>query len=287
MKRRATGLLLAATVVFVVTRVLEEGTPWLGFVRATAEAAMVGAVADWFAVTALFRHPLGLPIPHTAIIPSARTTSAGGWAPSCSRTSSPGAVVEDRLAGVSVAARLGAWLAEPAHAGQVADQAAGVVRSTLDTLRDEDVQEALETAVARRVRAIEAGPVLARGIELAVADGRHQELLSVLLAKVAEVVDENEDVLRARLEEETPRWLPSRVDDRIFTRVHTGVQRFLAGGGRGPGPPDAGHARPAGGAPGRRPGPLPRHAGPGRRPQGGAASTTRPCATGRPPSGRT
>ena len=227
MKRRATGLLLAATVVFVVTRILEEGTPWLGFVRATAEAAMVGAVADWFAVTALFRHPLGLPIPHTAIIPSRKDDIGRGLGTFVQQNFLTRAVVEERLAGVSVAARLGTWLAEPAHAGQVADQAAGVVRSTLDSLRDEDVQEALETAVARRVRVIEAGPVLARGIDLAVADGRHQELLSVLLAKVAEVVDENEDVLRARLEEETPRWLPSRVDDRIFTRVHTGVQRFL------------------------------------------------------------
>ena len=102
-----------------------------------------------------------------------------------------------------------------------------MLRSTLDTLRDEDVQESLEEALSNRVRSIEAGPILARGIDLAVAEGRHQEVMSVLLRKTAEAVDENEDVLRRRLEEETPRWLPGRVDDRIFTRVHAGVQRFL------------------------------------------------------------
>ena len=227
MKRTATGLLVGATIVFLVTRVREDATPWLGYVRATAEAAMVGAVADWFAVTALFRHPLGIPVPHTAIIPARKDDIGRGLGAFVQQNFLTASVVQERLAGISLGARLGEWLAEPEHAGRVADQAAGVLRSTLETLRDEDVQESLEAAVAQRVRALEAGPVLARGIDLAVADGRHQEVLSVVLRKVAEAVVENEDLLRSRLEEETPRWLPSRVDDRIFDRVHTGLQRFL------------------------------------------------------------
>ncbi len=227
MKRTATGLLLAATAVFVVTRILEESQPWLGFVRATAEAAMVGAIADWFAVTALFRHPLGIPIPHTAIIPNRKDDIGRGLGTFVQQNFLTRAVVEERLVGISLAARLGAWMAEPENAARLGDQAAGVLRSTLDTLRDEDVQESLETAVGERLRAVEAGPLLARGLDLAVADGRHQEVLTVLLRKVAEAVGENEDVLRARLERETPWWVPDRVDDRIFTRVHTGVQRFL------------------------------------------------------------
>ena len=227
MKRTATGLLVGATIVFLVTRVREDATPWLGYVRATAEAAMVGAVADWFAVTALFRHPLGIPVPHTAIIPARKDDIGRGLGAFVQQNFLTASVVQERLAGISLGARLGEWLAEPEHAGRIADQAAGVLRSTLETLRDEDVQESLEAAVAQRVRALEAGPVLARGIDLAVADGRHQEVLSVVLRKVAEAVVENEDLLRSRLEEETPRWLPSRVDDRIFDRVHTGLQRFL------------------------------------------------------------
>ena len=227
MKRTATGLLLAATLVFVVARVLEEDASWLGFVRATAEAAMVGAIADWFAVTALFRHPLGLPIPHTAIIPNRKDDIGRGLGTFVQQNFLTRAVVEERLAGVSLAARLGDWLTEPGNAERMGDQLGGVLRSTLDTLKDEDVQETLETAIATRVRAIEAGPVLARALDLAIADGRHQEVLSVLLRRVGEAVRDNESVLRARLEAETPWWVPDRFDNRIFDRVHTGVQRFL------------------------------------------------------------
>jgi len=227
MKRTATGLLVAATVVFLVARVLEDEASWLSYVRATAEAAMVGAIADWFAVTALFRHPLGIPIPHTAIIPNRKDDIGRGLGTFVQQNFLTRAVVEERLAAVSLGARLGDWLTEAGNAERLGDQLGGVLRSTLDTLKDEDVQETLEAAVATRVRAIEAGPVLARGLELAIADGRHQEVLSVLLRRVAETVTDNEDVLRSRLQDETPWWVPDRFDDRIFDRVHTGVQRFL------------------------------------------------------------
>jgi len=227
MKAIALGLLVGAAAVFVVTRSLESRHPWLGFVRATAEAAMVGAIADWFAVTALFRHPLRIPIPHTAIIPNRKDDIGRGLGTFVQQNFLTRAVIEERLAGVSLSARLGAWLAEPDNADRVGDQARGVLRATLESLRDEDVQTTLEAAVAQRVRAIEAGPLLARGIDLAVADGRHQELLSVLLRKVADAVVENEGVLRARMAQETPWWVPEPVDDRVFTRVHTGLQRFL------------------------------------------------------------
>ena len=110
MKRTATGLLLAATVVFVVTRVLEEDASWLGYVRATAEAGMVGAIADWSTVTALFRHPLGIPIPHTAIIPNRKDDIGRGLGTFVQQNFLTKAVVEERLAGVSSAARLGDWL---------------------------------------------------------------------------------------------------------------------------------------------------------------------------------
>ncbi len=228
MKRTATGLLLGATVVFAVARSLEDAHPWLGYVRATAEAAMVGAIADWFAVTALFRHPLGIPIPHTAIIPNRKDDIGRGLGTFVQQNFLTRAVVEERLAGISLSARLGQWLTEPGNAARVGDQMGGLLRSTLDTLKDEDVQETLESAVATRVRAVEAGPLLSRGIQIAIADGRHQEVLSTLLRKVGEAVTDNEDVLRARLQSETPWWVPDRFDDRIFDRVHSGVQRFLS-----------------------------------------------------------
>jgi uncharacterized membrane-anchored protein YjiN (DUF445 family) len=227
MKRTATGLLLVATAVFVATRLAEEATPWLGYVRATAEAAMVGAIADWFAVTALFRHPLGLPIPHTAIIPTRKDDIGRGLGTFVQQNFLTRSVVEERLAKISLAARLGDWLSEPDNAERVGDQAGAVLRSTLETLRDEDVQSTLEAAVAHRVRAIEAGPVLSRGLDLAIADGRHQALLSTVLGKVAEVAVERRDALRRRMQQESPWWVPESVDDRVFAKVHAGLLRFL------------------------------------------------------------
>jgi uncharacterized membrane-anchored protein YjiN (DUF445 family) len=109
----------------------------------------------------------------------------------------------------------------------VADQAATILASVVEALRDDEVQEAVEQAVARRIRKLDAGPLLGRALEIAVAEGRHQEVLSVLLHKVDEVVDANQVELRARLGRETPWWVPDAIDDRIYTRVNASIHRFL------------------------------------------------------------
>ncbi len=125
MKIAATGFLLAATVVFVVARSLEDQWSWLGYVRATAEAAMVGALADWFAVTALFRRPLGLPIPHTAIIPNRKDQLGRGLGTFVQTNFLAPAVLSERLQAVGVARRMGAWLADPVHAHRISSNAGG------------------------------------------------------------------------------------------------------------------------------------------------------------------
>ena len=124
MKRRATGLLIGASVLFVITLVLERQFPWLGFVRATAEAAMVGGLADWFAITALFRHPMGIPIPHTAIIPSRKDRigrSLGGFVQNnfLSRE-----VIAARLHGLRIAERMAKWVSDPANSNRIAHHVA-------------------------------------------------------------------------------------------------------------------------------------------------------------------
>ncbi len=228
MKRTATGFLGGALVVFLGARALEGDHSWLGYVRATAEAAMVGALADWFAVTALFRRPLGLPIPHTAIIPTRKDDIGRGLGTFVETNFLTREVVEEKLRGTPMAARLGTWLAVPANAGRVGEQAATVLRSALEALRDDEVQEAIETAVARKVRATPAGPLLGRGLDLAIADGRHQELLSVVLRKVGEALEANQTVLRERLGRESPAWVPDWADDRVFSKLFGGLQRVLA-----------------------------------------------------------
>ena len=227
MKRRATGLLIGASVLFVITLVLERQFPWLGFVRATAEAAMVGGLADWFAITALFRHPMGIPIPHTAIIPSRKDRigrSLGGFVQNnfLSRE-----VIAARLDGLRIAERMAKWVSDPANSGRIAHHVATGLAGTAEVLRDEDVQAMIDRALIARVRKTQVAPVLGNVLSLLTADNRHQELLDEALGLVADGVARNEELIRQRIREESPWWLPEAVDDRIHDKVLVAIENTL------------------------------------------------------------
>jgi uncharacterized membrane-anchored protein YjiN (DUF445 family) len=228
MKRLATGLFLFAAAVFVACVLIgEDAGAWVGYVRATAEASMVGALADWFAVTALFRHPLRLPIPHTAIIPRKKDQIGASLGAFVQENFLTRAVVEEKLATVDVPGRLGAFLAAPGRAERLADDAAAALSGVTDLLRDEDIQPAVAALVDRKLHETPAAPVLARVLELVVDGNRHQEVLSAALRYMARFLEENRVVFRAQLGDASPAWVPDWVDDRIFTRAFAGLQEFL------------------------------------------------------------
>ena len=228
MKVAATSLLLAATLVFIVTRSLEDRWSWLGYVRATAEAAMVGALADWFAVTALFRHPLGLPIPHTAIIPNRKDQLGRGLGTFVQTNFLAPAVLSERLRSVGVAQRLGAWLGQPEHAHRLSSNAGALVRGLTEVMGDEDIQRTLETGILQRVREVPAAPLMARVVEAAMSGRHHQALLDTTLNGLSGLLEENRGLLRQKLAEQSPWWLPEPIDDRLFKKFFAGVQGFLA-----------------------------------------------------------
>ena len=234
MKVAATALLVAATVVFVVTRSLEDRWSWLGYVRATAEAAMVGALADWFAVTALFRHPLGLPIPHTAIIPNRKDELGRGLGTFVQTNFLAPAVLTERLRAIGVASRLGAWLSQPGHAHRISSNAGDIVRGLTEVLGDEDIQHALETGIIQRVREAPAAPMLARVVEAAAIGRHHQALLDAGLAGFSNLLDENRSLMRRKLAQQSPWWVPEPIDDRLFKKFFDGVQGLLAEVARDP-----------------------------------------------------
>ena len=227
MKRVATGLLVLATLVFVAAAVLEARWPGLGYVRATAEAAMVGAIADWFAVTALFRYPLGIPIPHTAIIPSRKErigTSLGNFVQS--NFLSPPVIVA-RLRTANVARKLAEWLADPEHGDAVGKHAAAGVSGVVQVLRDEEVQELIESSVMSRVRATQVAPVMGNVLSVVTAGNRHQELLDSAIRLFERMFDENREALRERIGRETPWWFPAAVDDQIYLKIVRSVEGTL------------------------------------------------------------
>jgi uncharacterized membrane-anchored protein YjiN (DUF445 family) len=227
MKRLATGLFLLAAAVFVLCVTLGGGVGWVGYVRATAEASMVGALADWFAVTALFRHPLGVPIPHTAIIPRKKDQIGESLGTFVQENFLTREVVEHTLEGIDLPGRLGAFLTAPGRAERLAGDAGAAVGAFGDLLRDEDIQPAVAALVDRRLHGTPAAPVLARVLEIVVEGDRHQEVLSVGLRGLARFLEENKVVFRAQLGDASPSWVPDWVDDRVFTRVFAGVQEFL------------------------------------------------------------
>lgn len=228
MKAVASALLLVAALVFVLARSRRgDGAAW-GYVEAAAEAAMVGALADWFAVTALFRRPLGLPIPHTAIIPERKDEIGRSLGAFVEGNFMSHEVIGERVRNAQVARRVGAWLAEPANAARAADAVADALNSALKVLDDSEVRAGLERLVETRLRDTPVAPLAGRAIEAAVEGGQHSELFDTALRAARSFLDDNRDMLREMLDRESPWWVPEPIDKRIFAKIFGGVQRFLA-----------------------------------------------------------
>jgi uncharacterized membrane-anchored protein YjiN (DUF445 family) len=227
MKRRATGLLVAMGVVFVIASVLEPSHAWLGYIRATAEASLVGGVADWFAITALFRHPLNLPIPHTAIIPSRKDRIGRSLGNFVQNNFLSPEVLEAKLRAAQISRRAAEWLAQPENARKAAEHLASVLKSAGAVIRDEDVLALLDRSVVEPLRRMAIAPVLSKGLELLTVDDRHQQLLDRVIQGLTRLVAENEILIRDRIREESPWWVPEMVDDRIHRKVLGGIERTL------------------------------------------------------------
>jgi len=228
MKWRATGLLILAAVIFVICLILGEDTgAWLGYVKATAEASMVGALADWFAVTALFRHPLRIPIPHTAIIPNKKDQIGASLGTFIQQNFLTESVLEEKIRSLDVPTRIGVWLDQPGQARKVGNSVGAAMAGITTVLRDEDIQPAVSQLVDRRLRETPAAPVLARVLTVAVDGGHHQALLTAGLRGLNRFLDENRIVLRNALGDESPEWVPDWVDDRVFQRGFKALQKFL------------------------------------------------------------
>ena len=229
MKAGATGLLLVAALVYVVVRLAETPTSptWLGFVRAAAEAGMVGGLADWFAVTALFRHPLGLPIPHTAIIPTRKDALGAASVRSSAPTSSPRRWCATARR-VDVARRVGEWLHDKSHAAR--DDRACVHRPRrLGVLRDEDVQDALENALenvlVQRLATFQVGPPLGATLARIVADGAHHRAVDLVIDNVHTWLVNNQETVERVVMAQAPGWSPRFLDDRVAHRVYVELLR--------------------------------------------------------------
>jgi uncharacterized membrane-anchored protein YjiN (DUF445 family) len=178
-------------------------------------------------VTALFRHPLGIPIPHTAIVPARKDRVGRTLGAFVQRNFLARDVIEARMRTLRVGERLLQWLADPENARTISRSAATGLSSAAHMLRDEDVQVVIDRSIADGVRKVRVAPLLGRVLSVITEENRHQEILDELLALASRGVDENAAVIRQRITQETPWWIPTAVDDKIFRRVLGGIQRLL------------------------------------------------------------
>jgi uncharacterized membrane-anchored protein YjiN (DUF445 family) len=197
MKAAATGLLIVMAGLFAVTRLFEARYPALGFVKAFAEAAMVGGLADWFAVTALFRHPLGLPIPHTAIIPRNKDRIGEALASFLKENFLIAAVVARRMRNIDIAGAAGRFLRAPEGEGtRIRHGASRLIADIFEGLDDERLGGIVKSAISSRIKAMEVSPVLGHALASAINEDRHVPMLEAAIRWMARTLDSNEPLIR-------------------------------------------------------------------------------------------
>jgi len=192
MKRIALGLLCGAAVLYAVASVLHAQHPAWGYVAAFAEAAMVGAIADWFAVVALFRHPLGLPIPHTAIIPSNKDRIGAKLAGFICDNFLSTAQVLGKLREFDTAGRIAGWLARPESGRKLGEWGVAATRYGLTAFDDERVRDFMGRAAAAGLEKIDLSRLTGQALDALTAGGRHQALLDDVLQQVAGLLEGEE-----------------------------------------------------------------------------------------------
>ncbi|AZC14418.1 DUF445 domain-containing protein [Microbacterium sp. ABRD28] len=228
MKAVALGALLAMAVVFAVAFSLQEQVPWLGYVRAAAEGGMVGALADWFAVTALFRHPLGLPIPHTAIIPKRKDEIGRTLGEFVETEFLRGDVVRTKLAATHVSRRAGEWLREPAHAARVGSEASVIAAGVLRALSDDDVRDVIEELAREHVLVPEWGPPVGAWLGRVIDAGAHHSAVDLAAETIDHWLAANRVAFEGLVSRRLPSWVPRIAQRLVDETVYNEAVKFVA-----------------------------------------------------------
>jgi uncharacterized membrane-anchored protein YjiN (DUF445 family) len=226
MKLLALSLLIVMAVIFVVAFALQKQYPWLEYVRAAAEGGMVGALADWFAVTALFKYPMGIKIPHTAIIPRRKDQIGASLGEFVETNFLSEQVVQEKLASVDIARKAGAWLSGPGGAERVAKEGAAVIRGAFKVLNDDDVQAVIESMVRKHLLTPPWGPPVGRLAERIFADGHHHTLVDLLVDRTVDWVRDNHETVSRLVSDRSPQWVPQFVDGLVGDKVYVEILKF-------------------------------------------------------------
>lgn len=227
MKRTATGLLVLMTVIFVGSRIFHGEYAWIGFVEATAEAAMVGALADWFAVTALFRHPLGLKIPHTAIIPRRKDSIAEQFGAFVQQNFLSEDIISEKVQSMKLSRRVADWIVQPDNADAIADQVTAGLSGVVKVMNDRDIQTLIETKVESKIRDTSFAPLIGELLTFITSGRRQQDLFDVFVKIGQNLLEDSDDDIREKVQQETPWWFPGSLDRAVYHKIVRGVSKTL------------------------------------------------------------
>jgi uncharacterized membrane-anchored protein YjiN (DUF445 family) len=225
MRVLALSLLLLAALVFILTR--NRDGLW-GFVNAGAEASMVGALADWFAVSALFRHPLGIPIPHTAIIPKRKDTLGQSLEEFVTGNFLTADAARERVVAADVTRRLGRWLTQEQHSTRVITELAKASSRALVAIKDDDVRGFVEQSLLPRLVHEPLSPVVGHLLESVVEDGAHHGLVDIALVEAHVWLRANKDAVASIVGARAPWWTPVWLDEKVIERVHQEALSWVA-----------------------------------------------------------
>ena len=225
MKRLPLLLLALMAALFFVT--LNRPEAWVGWLHAFSEAGMVGAFADWFAVVALFRHPMGIPIPHTAIIPRRKDEIGENLARFVAEHFLHPDVVRIKLESANLARKTAQWLKSPAGHDRVLDLGIRMVHWILGALHEERVRQFIGRLGSRQLAQVNLAPLLGRTLDWLVQDGRHQEVLTQSLRFALVMLHDNRELIRGNVQSESPWWMPGFVDDKIVVQMLDRIETLL------------------------------------------------------------
>lgn len=220
MRRLATGLLVLMAALFLAARAFEPHYPALGYLRAFAEAAMIGGLADWFAVTALFRRPLGLPIPHTAVIPNSKDRIAAGLGSFLAHNFLQPDDVARHIEAKDRALAAAQWLARPGRRRIIAQSLCAALPRLLALVGDDPIARPLGAALRRQLLALDLPALLGGGLDLMLKEGRQEALVNAVVARAHDLLAEQEPTLRARITRRTGwLWRTLGADDKAADAV--------------------------------------------------------------------
>lgn len=223
----ATLLLVFMAIVYVICEVFFPGRVWAGYVKAFAEAAMVGALADWFAVTALFRHPLGLPIPHTNLIESGKKRIGDNLGDFVINNFLTSAAIKPRIEKLQIAERFGQWLLQSKNRQRLVSEMLRIVQEALSKLNDAEIAVIIQKQAVELIGKIPVNRLAGDGLEKALHENLHQEWLTIIATNLRDFLDENRDLVKEKVKEESHFLIPGFVDNMIAEKITNAGIRYM------------------------------------------------------------